>query len=33
MYARVTTTQFSAYRLEEAIHIVREHTCLAFQIL
>jgi hypothetical protein len=24
MYARVTTTQFSPYRLDEAIHIARE---------
>jgi len=31
MYARVTTTQFSPYRLEEAIHIVREHTVPAAQ--
>jgi hypothetical protein len=26
MYARVTTTQFSPYRLDEAIDIAREHT-------
>jgi hypothetical protein len=26
MYARVTTTQYSPYRLDEAIHIAREHT-------
>ncbi len=26
MYARVTTTQFSPCRLDEAIHIAREHT-------
>ena len=26
MYARVTTTQFSPYRLDEAIHIAREQT-------
>jgi len=26
MYARVTTTQFSPYRLDEAIHIARERT-------
>lgn len=31
MYARVTTTQFSPYRLDEAIHIVREHTLPAAQ--
>ena len=31
MYARVTTTQFSPYRLEEAIHIAREHTVPAAQ--
>jgi len=31
MYARVTTTQFSPYRLDEAIHIAREHTVPAAQ--
>lgn len=31
MYARVTTTQFSPYRLEEAIHTVREHALPAAQ--
>ena len=31
MYARVTTTQFSPYRLDEAIHIVRENTLPAAQ--
>lgn len=31
MYARVTTTQFSPYRLEEAISIIREHTVPAAQ--
>jgi hypothetical protein len=31
MYARVTTTQFSPYRLEEAIHIAREATVPAAQ--
>jgi hypothetical protein len=31
MYARVTTTQFSPYRLDEAIHIVKEHTLPAAQ--
>ena len=31
MYARITTTQFSPYRLEEAIHIAREHTVPAAQ--
>ena len=25
MYARVTMTQFSPYRIDEAIHITREH--------
>ena len=31
MYARVTMTQFSPYRLEEAIHVAREHTVPAAQ--
>lgn len=31
MYARVTTTQFSPYRLEEAIHIAREQIVPAAQ--
>jgi hypothetical protein len=31
MYARVTTTQFSPYRLDEAIHIAREATVPAAQ--
>lgn len=31
MYARVTTTQFSPYRLDEAIHIAREQTVPAAQ--
>ena len=31
MYARITTTQFSPYRLEEAIHIARERTVPAAQ--
>ena len=31
MYARVTTTQFSPYRLDEAIQIAREHTVPAAQ--
>ena len=31
MFARVTTTQFSPYRLDEAIHIAREHTVPAAQ--
>jgi hypothetical protein len=31
MYARVTTTQFSPYRLDEAIHTAREHTVPAAQ--
>ena len=31
MFASVTTTQFSPYRLEEAIHIAREHTVPAAQ--
>lgn len=31
MYARVTTTQFSPYRLDEAIHVAREHTVPAAQ--
>ena len=31
MYARITTTQFSPYRLDEAISISREHTLPAAQ--
>ncbi len=31
MYARVTTTQFSPYRLDEAISIDRDHTLPAAQ--
>ena len=31
MFARVTTTQFSPYRLDEAIHTAREHTVPAAQ--
>lgn len=31
MYARVTTTQFSPYRLDEGIQIAREHTVPAAQ--
>ena len=31
MYARLTTTQFSPYRLDEAISIVRDHTLPAAQ--
>jgi hypothetical protein len=31
MYARVTTTQFSPYRLDEAIHTARERTVPAAQ--
>jgi hypothetical protein len=31
MFARVTTTQFSPYRLEEAIGIARQHTVPAAQ--
>ena len=31
MYARVTTTQFSPYRLDEAVHIVREQVVPAAQ--
>jgi quinol monooxygenase YgiN len=31
MFARVTTTQYSPYRLDEAIHIAREHTLPAAQ--
>ncbi|HET6596207.1 MAG TPA: hypothetical protein VFG81_11320 [Anaerolineales bacterium] len=31
MYARVTTTQFSPYRLEESIHISREQIVPAAQ--
>jgi hypothetical protein len=31
MYARVTTTQFSPYRLDEAINIIRESTVPAAQ--
>ena len=31
MYARVTTTQFSPYRLDEGITIAREHTLPAVQ--
>lgn len=31
MYARVTTTQFSPYRLEESIHIAREQIVPAAQ--
>jgi len=31
MYARVTTTQFSPYRLDEAISIIRDHTVPAAQ--
>ena len=31
MYARVTTTQFSPYRLEEAIGVIRDHTVPAAQ--
>jgi len=31
MYARVTTTQFSPYRLDEAIHIAREQIVPAAQ--
>lgn len=31
MYARVTTTQFSPYRLDEGIHIAQEHTLPAAQ--
>lgn len=31
MYARVTTTQFSPYRLDEAISIIRENTVPAAQ--
>jgi hypothetical protein len=31
MYARVTTTQFSPYRLDESIHIVREQVVPAAQ--
>ncbi len=31
MYARVTTTQYSPYRLEEGISIAKEHTLPAAQ--
>lgn len=31
MYARVTTTQFSPYRLDEAVHIAREEVVPAAQ--
>jgi hypothetical protein len=31
MYARVTTTQFSPYRLDESIHIAREQVVPAAQ--
>jgi hypothetical protein len=31
MYARLTTTQFSPYRLDEAISIVRDHALPAAQ--
>lgn len=31
MYARVTTTQFSPYRLDESIHIAREQIAPAAQ--
>jgi len=31
MYARITTTQFSPYRLDEAISIIRESTVPAAQ--
>jgi len=31
MFARVTTTQFSPYRVDEAIQIAREHTVPAAQ--
>ncbi len=31
MYARVTTTQFSPYRVDEAIHNVRNHALPATQ--
>jgi len=31
MYARITTTQFSPYRLDEAIGIARDHTLPAAQ--
>ena len=31
MYARITTTQFSPYRLEEAIGVARDHTLPAAQ--
>jgi hypothetical protein len=31
MYARVTTTQFSPYRLDEAISIIRDNTVPAAQ--
>ena len=31
MYARLTTTQFSPYRLDEAISIARDHTLPAAQ--
>ncbi len=31
MYARLTTTQFSPYRLDEAIGITRDHTLPAAQ--
>lgn len=31
MYARVTTTQFSPYRLEEAISVIRDSTVPAAQ--
>ena len=31
MYARVTTTQFSPYRLDEAISVIRENTVPAAQ--
>ena len=31
MFARVTTTQFSPYRMDEAIHLVRERVLPAVQ--
>lgn len=31
MYARITTTQFSPYRLDEAINVSRDHTLPAAQ--
>ena len=31
MYARITTTQFSPYRMDEAIGVIREHALPAVQ--